>query len=158
MRSRPRHRGGSWSISDGSNGDGCTVTLRHRDSDWTWTNEYPVYKEASFQVPESGIFRWDSCFGLCGAPPIRRRFSLPSVIVEWVDDSDAFKPPASIVVKAKNFHVSSGCGAEASRCRDRENLDIGELTEDKDAATLDPGSSALVYLYPGFCTVQCLAG
>ena len=142
--------------TDGSNA--CTVTLRRRDSDWTWKNDYPVYDDASFQIPESGIFQWETG---SGCEVLRRSgagsLSLPAIVGGAVD-SDAFKPPASILVKARNFHSSSSCVLKLRDVATGRILDTRELTKDKDTETLDPGGSPLVYLYPGYCTVRVSAG
>ena len=46
------------SIDNRSNPDGCIVTLRRRDSDWTWTNPLPVHSQiTSFQFHDSGVFQ-----------------------------------------------------------------------------------------------------
>ncbi len=119
---------------------------------------YPVYKEASFQIPESGIFRWEAASGCVvlrqsGAGSL----SLPD-IVGGAGDSDAFKPPASIVVKARDFQGNSRCGLKLRDVATGKTIDIGELTKDTDTVTLHPEGSPLVYLVPDVCIVQIRAG
>src|SRR5829696_3758272 len=144
--------------NEGGKGDGCIVTLRRRDSDWMWKNGYPVWDEASFQISESGTFRWEAGSG-CVA--LRRSgagaLSLPA-IVEASRESDAFKPQASIVVKARDFHGNSSCELELRDVATGKKVDIGTLTKDQDTVTLHPEGSPLVYLVPEFCTVQIRAG
>jgi hypothetical protein len=144
--------------SDGTNGDGCTVTLRRRDSDWMWKNGYPVWDEASFQISESGTFRWEAGSG-CVA--LRRSgagaLSLPA-IVGGSGTSDAFKPPASIVVKARDFQGNSSCRLVLHDVATGKKVDIGTLTKDQDTVTLHPEGSPLVYLFPDVCIVQIRAG
>jgi hypothetical protein len=144
--------------SDGSNGDGCIVTLHRRDPEWTWKNDYPVWDEASFQISESGTFRWEAgsgCVALRRSGP--GALSLPA-IVGGSGESDAFKPPASIVVKARDFHGNSSCELVLHDVATGKKVDIGTLTKDQDTVTLHPEGSPLVYLDPEFCTVQIRAG
>src|SRR5215212_7433045 len=144
--------------NEGGNGDGCTVTLRRRDSDWMWKNGYPVWDEASFQISESGTFQWEAGSG-CVA--LRRSgagaLSLPA-IVGGSGTSDAFKPPASIVVKARDFQGNSRCKLALHDVATGKTVDIGELTKDQDTVTLHPEGSRLVYLFPDVCIVQIRAG
>src|SRR5215218_2487701 len=144
--------------NEGGSGDGCTVTLRRRDSDWMWKNGYPVWDEASFQISESGTFRWEAgsgCVALRRSGP--GALSLPA-IVGGSGESDAFKPPASIVVKARDFHGNSSCELVLHDVATGKKVDIGTLTKDQDTVTLHPEGSPLVYLVPEFCTVQIRAG
>src|SRR5215211_2373414 len=144
--------------NEGGSGDGCTVTLRRRDSDWLWKNGYPVWDEASFQISESGTFQWEAGSG-CVA--LRRSgagaLSLPA-IVGGSGTSDAFKPPASIVVKARDFQGNSSCGLVLHDVATGKKVDIGTLTKDQDTVTLHPEGSPLVYLFPDVCIVQIRAG
>jgi len=144
--------------NEGGSGDGCTVTLRRRDSDWLWKNGYPVWDEASFQISESGTFQWEAGSG-CVA--LRRSgagaLSLPA-IVGGSGTSDAFKPPASIVVKARDFQGNARCGLVLHDVATGKKVDIGTLTKDQDTVTLHPEGSPLVYLFPDVCIVQIRAG
>src|SRR5215211_4785743 len=144
--------------NEGGSGDGCTVTLRRRDSDWMWKNGNPVWDEASFQISESGTFRWEAGSG-CVA--LRRSgagaLSLPA-IVGGSGTSDAFKPPASIVVKARDFQGNASCGLVLHDVATGKKVDIGTLTKDQDTVTLHPEGSPLVYLFPDVCIVQIRAG
>jgi hypothetical protein len=143
---------------EGSNGVGCKVTLRLRDSDWTWTNEYLVYDDGSFQIPESGIFQWEAG---SGCEVLRRSgpgsLSLPA-IVGGAGTSDAFKPPASIVVKVRDFQGNSLCEPELRDIATGKIIDFRKLTKDMDTVTLHAEGSPLVYLYPDVCIVQVRAG
>ena len=113
---------------------------------------------ASFQIPESGVFQWAAASG-CVA--FRRSGagsrSLP-FIVGGVGTSDAFKPPASIVVKARDFQGNSRCQLELHDVATGNIIDIGELTKDKDTVSLHAEGSPLVYLFPDACTVRISAG
>jgi hypothetical protein len=143
---------------EGSNGVGCMVTLRLRDSDWTWTNEYVVYDDGSFQIPESGVFQWEAG---SGCEVLRRSgagsLTLPA-IVGGAGTSDAFEPPTSIVVKVRDFQGNSGCEPELRDIATGNIIDFGKLTKEMDTVTLHPEGSPLVYLYPDVCIVQVRAG
>jgi hypothetical protein len=143
--------------NDGSS-NGCTLTLVNRDTNETWSNEYPVYDTASFIIPEAGTFRWSAESGCTVVSrPGPGSLTLPAV-VDGVGTSDAFKPPAMISVRVKDFHGNARCDLELRDVATGTVVDIGELNKQKDSVTLQPQGRPLVYLVNDACGVQVSPG
>jgi TIR domain len=143
--------------NDGSD-TGCTVKLINRDSNETWSNEYPVWETASFVIPRTGNFQWSAesaCTVLSRSGP--GNLTLPAV-VDGVGTSDAFKPPKMITVKVKDFHGNQRCAVELLDATTGTVVDIAELNQQKDRATLQPEQRPLVFLVNDACAVQVSPG
>jgi hypothetical protein len=141
--------------NDGSS-NGCTVTLVNPDTNETWSNGYAVHDTASFLIPQAGTFQWSvesGCTVLSRPGP--GSLTLPAV-VDGVGTSDAFKPPATITVR--DFHGNARCDLELRGVATGTVVDIGELNEQKNSATLQPQGRPLVYLVNDACGVQVAAG
>ena len=83
--------------------------------------------------------------------------TLPAV-VDGVGTSNAFKPPAMITVRVKDFHGNARCDLELRDVATGTIVDIGELNEQKDSVTLQPQGRPLVYLVNDACSVQVSPG
>jgi hypothetical protein len=83
--------------------------------------------------------------------------TLPAV-VDGVGTSDAFKPPAMITVRVKDFHGNARCDLELRDAATGTVVDIGELSNQKDSVTLQPQGRPLVYLVNDACGVQVSPG
>jgi hypothetical protein len=152
---------GPWRLvvhNDGSVSDGCTVALVNQDTKETWSNGYPVYETASFLMAQAGTFQWSAdsgCTVFSRSGP--GNLTLPAV-VDGVGTSDAFKPPAMITVRVKDFHGNAGCKLELRDVATGDVVDIGELNKQNDSVTLQPQGRSQVYLVNGFCAVQVSPG
>jgi hypothetical protein len=145
-------------VRDDSSSDGCTLTLVNRDTNETWSNEYPVYDTASFLIPQAGTFRWSVESGCTVVSrPGPGSLTLPA-IVDGVGTSDAFKPPAMITVTIKDFHGNARCALQLRDAATGTVVDIGELNEQQDSVTLQPEGRPLVYLVNDACAVQVSPG
>jgi hypothetical protein len=143
--------------NDGSS-NGCTLTLINRDTNETWSNSYPVHDTASFLIPQAGTFRWSAEAGCTVVSrPGPGSLTLPAV-VDGVGTSDAFRPPAMITVKIKDFHGNARCDLELRDVAGGTIVDIGELNKQKDSVTLQPQGRPLVYLVNDACGVQVSPG
>ena len=145
-------------VRNNGRGDGCTVTLANRDTNETWSNEYPVYDIASFLMAQAGTFRWSAesgCTVFSRSGP--GSLTLPAV-VDGVGTSDAFKPPAVIAVKVKDFHGNARCDLELRDVATETVVDIGELNKQTDNVTLQAQGRPLVYLVNDACAVQISPG
>ena len=143
--------------NDGSD-TGCTVKLINRDTNESWSNEYPVWETASFVIPWTGTFEWSAesaCTVLSRSGP--GNLTLPAV-VDGVGTSDAFKPPEMITVKVKDFHGNQRCAVELRDATTGTVVDIAELNQQKDSATLQPEERPLVFLVNDACAVQVAPG
>ena len=145
-------------VRNDSSSDGCTVTLINGDTNETWSNGYPVYDTASFLIPQAGTFRWSAESGCTVVSrPGPGDLTLPAV-VDGVGTSDAFKPPAMITVRVKDFYGNARCALELRDAATGTVVDIGELNKQKDSVTLQPQGRPLVYLVNDACAVQVSPG
>jgi len=151
---------GPWRLvlrNDGTAADGCTITLKS-DTNETWSNGYPVYETASFVIPQAGTFRWSAesgCTVVSRSGP--GNLTLPAV-VDGVGTSDAFKPPAMITVRVKDFHGNQRCKLELRDVAAGTIVDIGELNKQTDSVTLQTQGRSQVYLVNDACAVQVSPG
>jgi len=139
--------------NDGSD-TGCTVRLINRDTNESWSNEYPVWETASFVIAQTGAFQWSAesaCTVLSRSGP--GNLTLPAV-VDGVGTSDAFKPPEMITVRVKDFHGNQRCAVELRDAATGAVVDVGELNQQKDSVTLQPQGRPLVFLVNDACAVQ----
>jgi hypothetical protein len=152
---------GPWRLvvhNDGSASNGCTVTLVNRDTNESWSNEYPVYETSSFLIARAGTFRWSAASGctvLSRSGP--GNLTLPAV-VDGVGTSDAFKAPEMITVRVKDFHGNGRCELELRDVTSGTVVDIGELNEQKGSVTLQTQGRPQVYLVNDACAVQVSPG
>ena len=152
---------GPWRLvvhNDGSASNGCTVTLVNRDTNESWSNEYPVYETSSFLIARAGTFRWSAASGctvLSRSGP--GNLTLPAV-VDGVGTSDAFKAPEMITVRVKDFHGNGRCELELRDVTSGTVVDIGELNKQKDSVTLQTQGRPQVYLVNDACAVQVSSG
>ena len=143
--------------NDGSD-TGCNVKLINRDTNESWSNEYPVWETASFVIAQTGAFQWSAesaCTVLSRSGP--GNLTLPAV-VDGVGTSDAFKPPEMITVRVKDFHGNQRCAVELRDAATGAVVDVGELNQQKDSVTLQPQSRPLVFLVNDACAVQVSPG
>jgi hypothetical protein len=152
---------GPWRLvvrNDGTASDGCTITLVKSDTNETWSNGYPVYETASFLIPQAGTFRWSAesgCTVVSRSGP--GNLTLPAV-VDGVGTSDAFKPPAMITVRVKDFHGNQRCKLELRDVAAGTIVDIGELNKQTDSVTLQTQGRSQVYLVNDACAVRVSPG
>jgi hypothetical protein len=143
--------------NDGSD-TGCTVKLINRDTNESWSNEYPVWDTASFVIARTGTFQWSAesaCTVLSRSGP--GNLTLPAV-VDGVGTSDAFKPPEMITAKVKDFHGNQRCAVELRDATTGTVVDIAELNQQKDSMNLQPEGRPLVFLVNDACAVQVSPG
>jgi TIR domain-containing protein len=152
---------GPWRLvvrNDGTAADGCTITLVNSDTNETWSNMYPVYETASFLISQAGTFRWSA---ESGCTVVSRsgsgNLTLPAV-VDGVGTSDAFKPPATITVRVKDFHGNQRCNLQLRDVAAGTIVDIGELNKQTDSVTLQTEGRPQVYLVNDACAVQVSPG
>ena len=109
-------------------------------------------------MPQAGTFRWSAesgCTVVSRAGP--GSLTLPAV-VDGVGTSDAFKPPAMITVRVKDFHGDAQCKLQLRDVATGTVVDVGELNKQKDSVTLQPQGRPLVYLFNDACAVQVSPG
>ena len=140
----------------GGNDVGCDVTLTNTESDEErdWKALYGSFR--SYQMPDSGTFRYKVSDPGClvqkrpGAGSVR----LPFAFEAGVGDTDAFRTAGPVEVKALDFSGNSSCDLELHALEDGRVLDFGSIAERAGPLTLDPQDAALVYLSTPDCGVR----
>ena len=146
------------------NNNHCTVTLRARDSNdvWTnvWTNRYTSSWDMSFQMRQSGVFRWESTTPECQVThrPGAGELTLPTVVRGFQGDTDAFQASDTVKVEAQDFNGNSDCDFDLIDSESGDTVDIGKLSEAQRSVVLQTEGRPKVYLANGYCTVRISTG
>jgi hypothetical protein len=144
------------------NNNHCTVTLRARDSnDVVWTNGYNTSSlDMSFQIRQSGIFRWESTTPECLVrhEPGAGELTLPTVVRGFQGDTKAFQASETVKVEAQDFNGTSECHFELKDSASGDTVAVGKLSEAQRSVVLQTGGRPKVYLANGSCTVRISTG
>lgn len=135
---------------------GCDVTLTNVRSGWQqqWNDLYG--KGLSFQIHQSGSFRWRVNDRAClvvkhsGAG----RLKLPFAQEYDNGDTDAFAPVGKVVVTVKNFNGSPSCDLTLNAVSGGRPLDFGTVNRGDGPLRLDPQGEPLVYLSNPLCGLE----
>ena len=146
-------------VVDNRMGTGCDVTLTKTGADntgesWRITDRYGTQ---SFQVQETGTFRWKvnpGCLviGRSGTGDVTLPFAWPAG-----GDTDAFEAPDQIAVEVKDFQGNSECDIDVHDARTGQLLDFDKAAEDANTVDLDPQGYSQVYLGDLGCSVRVTA-
>jgi hypothetical protein len=145
---------------EGSNDNGCSFTLTDADSGTQILQEGSLYVGSTFQIHQTGSFRWQvnnpGC--LVAALPGPGTSKLPFA---WdqsgAGDTDAFAARAMVAVHVTDFRGSQ-CTFTLKDPTDGRSLDIQTATRGtNDTVTLDPSGSKTVYLHTDSCLSQVSA-
>ena len=142
------------------NNNHCTVTLRARDSNDVWTNRHTAGWDMSFQMRQSGVFRWESTTPECQVThrPGAGELTLPTVVRGFQGDTDAFQASDTVKVEAQDFNGNSDCDFDLIDSESGDTVDIGKLSEAQRSVVLQTGGRPKVYLANGYCTVRISTG
>ncbi|HEY5846022.1 MAG TPA: hypothetical protein VIT42_04435 [Microlunatus sp.] len=138
------------------NNNYCTVTVRSRESDDVWTNRYTTGKDMSFQMHQSGTFRWESTTSECLVvhQPGAGELGLPAVVAGGKGDTNAFPAAGSVKVEAKDFHDTPSCDFDLIDSESGDTVDTGRLSSTRPNVVLQTEGRSKVYLANGYCTVR----
>jgi hypothetical protein len=143
-------------------GNGCSLTYIDTHSG----NQYPLpdnlYTTTTFQISNTGTFRWRVNDPRCLVVPLRGTGTahLP-FIMDQSDpgDSDVFTAPAGVAVHVRNWYGNPSCELRLYDPASGDLLDVQTATRgQKETVTLDPGGRKHAYLALSGCTVQVSAG
>jgi len=135
---------------------GCDVTLTNTESEEPreWEALYGPFR--SYQMPDSGTFRYEvsdpGCLVL--ARPGAGSASLPFAFKAGVGDTDAFRTAGSVEVEVLDFSGNSSCDPELHALQDGRVLDFGNIAKGAGPLTLDPQDETLVYVSTPDCGVH----
>ena len=148
-------------IRDNIEGDdvGCDVTLTNTGSEdqRTWEALYGEFR--SFQMPDSGNFRYEVSDPGCQV--LQRRgaglVELPFDFRTGIGDTDAFKTSGPVKVEVLDFTGNPECDFELRAIEAGRVLDFGKVAEGGAPLTLDPQGERLVYVNTPDCGVRISA-
>jgi hypothetical protein len=142
------------------NDNGCSITLTDAHSGTQILREDSLYVSSTFQIHQTGSFRWQVNNPGCQVAPLPGpgTWKLPFA---W-DQSDAgdtyaFPAPAMVAVHVTDFRGAQ-CTFTLFDPTDGRPLDIQTATRGKnDTVMLDPGGSKTVYLRTTACVSRVYA-
>ena len=139
-----------------SNGDGCDVTLTNLDSDdirkWTY-----VYGPATFQMRESGTFRYDVSDPGCEVLPQRGDGGTENLSFVWSvaeGDSPVFESPGAVSVRVTDLQGSPSCVLDLMSDDDGRKLDTREASDTGSPVRLESDGPRRVFIAATSCTFE----
>jgi hypothetical protein len=140
--------------------NGCTVTVTNTDTDESW-RRVDVYGEKSFQMQQSGTFRWEA--NDPGCLVIQRSGSgTAEVPFAWeaaTGDTDAFAAAGEISIEVTDFSGYSECDFRLHDAADGQLVNFGKVTNGgENQLILSSEGRSQVYLADVECGVRVSAG
>jgi len=146
------------------NDNGCTITLTDVNSGASTSLPAAslatsLYGHKSFQIHQSGSFRWQTNDPGCLVTPLAGpgATTLP-FIVDQTGDSDAFVPPPRVAVQVKDYMGNQKCQFKLYDAVDGQTLDYATAIPGTDTVLLDSAGRQRVYVgYEYSCAYQVSA-
>jgi hypothetical protein len=140
--------------------NGCTVTVTNTDTDEPW-RRVDVYGEKSFQMQQSGTFRWEA--NDPGCLVIQRSGSgtagLPFAWEAATGDTDAFEAAGEISIEVTDFSGYGECDFRLHDAADGQLVNFGTVTDGgENPLILSSEGRSQVYLADVECGVRVSAG
>jgi len=140
--------------------NGCTVTVTNTDSGEQ--NEVPrgVYGTKSFQMHETGSFRWEANDPGC---LVTHRSGPGKAVLPFAHeqggDTDAFEAGGQVAVEVVNFNGNPECKFVLHDAADGRQVDFGSVRQGGGPRLLDPSGRSQVYVAnPMGCGIRVSAG
>jgi hypothetical protein len=148
---------------DGSGyGNGCTLWYIDTHSGNQHQLADSLYATSTFQISDTGTFRWRVNDRRCIVVPLRGTGTahLPFSVHQFdAGDSDVFTAPARVAVHVKDWYGNSSCELDLFDPASGDQLDFATATRgQKETVTLDPGGRKQAYLHLNGCAVEVSAG
>ena len=148
-------------IEDNGYGNGCSLWLIDAQSGTQTHLADSLYETSTFQISETGTFRWRVNDPRCNvvALPGTESTNLPFTIDQsGAGDSKVFAAPARVAVHVKEWHGDASCDFALFDPANGDQLDFGTATQGQtDTVTLNPGGRKTVYLALANCGVDVSA-
>ena len=124
-----------------------------------WTNRYTDGSDQSWQIRESGIFRWESTDPECVIlhRPGAGELTLPAVVAGGQGDTDAFRASGSVKVEAKDLSGNQECDFALVDSESGDPVDSEKFTRSGQSVILQTGGRSWVYLANDHCTLRISA-
>ncbi|HZN18324.1 MAG TPA: caspase family protein [Micromonosporaceae bacterium] len=139
--------------------NGCDVTVARTDGGGQKRILDDIYGAKSFQVHESGDFRWEASDPGC---LVTQRPGPGKAVLPFAQDSggdtDAFEVGGPIAVQVVDFNGNSECKFVLHDATDGRQLDFGSVRQGDGPHLLDPGGRPQVYVANLYCGVRISAG
>jgi caspase domain-containing protein len=143
-------------------GNGCSLTYIDTHSGNQHHLADGLYGISTFQISETGTFRWQVNDPQCIVVPLggTGTVQLPFTINQSdTGDSEAFTAPASVALRVTEWYGDSSCKFGLFDPATGDLLDFATATRGaKETVTLNPGGHKQAYLGLNSCGVQVSAG
>jgi caspase domain-containing protein len=134
---------------------GCNVTLTRTEGNFPIPMPTDVYSPLSFQIHESGQFRWTAndpgCITVMRPGP--GSATLPFA-QETRGDTDAFMVNGPVTVEVLDTNGNASCELTLRDAANGRELDFTEIPRGGGPTPLDPGGRKQVYLSNQYCNVR----
>jgi len=138
---------------------GCNVILTKTDTDQQMPVPTSIFVTKSFQMYETGSFRWEvndpGCVVTVLSGPGQE--VLPFVH-DRGGDTDAFQAGGPVTVKIVNFYGNPECKFVLHDAADGKQLDFGSARQSGGPVVLDPNGRSQVYIANLHCGASISAG
>jgi len=140
-----------------SHDPGCTVTVTNTGTGEK--KELHNYQTKSYQIQETGNFRWKANSRQCQVfpRPGAGKVALPFGQGYATGDTDAFHSPGRVAVEVKDFNGGSTCDLQLHDAADGHVVDYGTARKGAGPLLLDPAGRSQVYLSDLECSVRVSA-
>ena len=148
-------------IEDDGYGNGCSLTLIDAHSGTQTHLADGLYGISTFQISDTGTFRWRVNDPRCNAVGLPGTGSVPlpfTIDQTGAGDSEVFTAPARVAVQVKGWHGDSSCEFKLFDPASGAELDFATATQGQnDAVTLNPGGHKTAYLALADCKAEVSA-
>lgn len=133
--------------------NGCTVTVKNTSTSIPLPmNLTNIYDKKTFQVHETGSFRWEASNPGCLVMYQPGPGSAPLPFAQsCCGDTNAFKAPGKVVVRVTDFRHNGVCRFWLRSAEDGQELDSGSMRPGDGPLLLDPKGRPEVYVENPIC-------
>ena len=139
--------------------NGCDVTVTSTDSGEQKAAFTGVYGSKSFQIQETGRFKWSANDPGC---LVIQRSGPGSTALPFAHhsggDTDAFSVGGPVAIEVLDFNGNSQCEFVLHDAEDGRKLDFGSVPPGGAPLSLNPGGRSLVYIANLSCGARISAG
>jgi hypothetical protein len=135
---------------------GCDVMLTNDDSD-NVRNWVDVYGIKTFQMRESGTFRYQVNDPRCGLLPQQGDGGLSQLPFSWSSlngDTPVFESPGAVTIGVENRHGAPTCDLWLMSDSDGRPIDNREAAENQTSVRLESNGPGRVYIAATTCSIN----
>ena len=139
--------------------NGCDVTVTKIDNGEQQAVFIDIYVSKSFQIRETGTFRWTANNPGC---LVIQRSGAGKTALPFAHDSggdaDAFDAGGPVAIEVVNFNGNSECKFVLHDASDGRQLDFGSVPKGGGPLSLNPAGRSPVYVANPYCGARISAG